>query len=140
VGIDIGGTFTDVVIFDSDSGGVSVGKRLTSSGSPAQAVIEVMREMLERDDIDAREVGKAIHGTTLVTNAIIERKGAATGLLTTRGFRDALEIGREMRYDIYDIFLDSHPIGSRAGGGRTPGSRREIGRNMPPSFLSKPLT
>ena len=106
MGIDIGGTFTDVVIFDPDSGGVSVGKRLTSSGSPAQAVIEVMREMLERDDIDAREVGKAIHGTTLVTNAIIERKGAATGLLTTRGFRDALEIGREMRYDIYDIFLE----------------------------------
>ena len=106
VGIDIGGTFTDVVILDPGSGRVVVGKRLTSSDSPAQAVIEVMREMLERDDIAAREVGKAIHGTTLVTNLIIERKGATTGLLTTRGFRDALEIGREMRYDIYDIFLE----------------------------------
>lgn len=106
VGIDIGGTFTDVVILDPGSGRVVVGKRLTSSDNPAQAVIEVMREMLERDDIAAREVGKAIHGTTLVTNLIIERKGATTGLLTTRGFRDALEIGREMRYDIYDIFLE----------------------------------
>jgi N-methylhydantoinase A len=106
VGIDIGGTFTDVVILDSDSGRVSVGKRLTSSGSPARAVIEVMREMLERDNIAGHEVDKAIHGTTLVANVIIERKGAATGLLTTRGFRDALEIGREMRYDIYDIFLE----------------------------------
>jgi N-methylhydantoinase A len=106
VGIDIGGTFTDVVILDSDSGRVSVGKRLTSSESPARAVIEVMGEMLGRDDIAAREVHKAIHGTTLAANVIIERKGAATGLLTTRGFRDALEIARETRYDIYDIFLE----------------------------------
>jgi N-methylhydantoinase A len=62
--------------------------------------------MLERDKIAARQVVKAIHGTTLVTNLIIERKGALTGVLTTRGFRDALEIAREMRYDIYDIFLE----------------------------------
>jgi N-methylhydantoinase A len=106
VGIDIGGTFTDVVILDPGSGRIVAGKTLTSSDSPARAVIEVMGEMLERDDIAARQVGKAIHGTTLVTNLIIERKGATTGLLTTRGFRDALEIGREMRYDIYDIFLE----------------------------------
>jgi N-methylhydantoinase A len=106
VGIDIGGTFTDVVILHPDSGSFSVGKRLTSTANPAQAVIEVIREMLERDDIPPSSMGKAIHGTTLVTNLIIERKGATTGLLTTRGFRDALEIGREMRYDIYDIFLE----------------------------------
>ncbi len=106
VGIDIGGTFTDVVILDPDSGWVSLGKRLTSTDNPARAVIEVIREMIERDGIAARQVVKAIHGTTLVTNLIIERKGAVTGVLTTRGFRDALEIGREMRYDIYDIFLE----------------------------------
>ena len=62
--------------------------------------------MLKDEGIDAQKIGKTIHGTTLVTNLIIERKGAATGLLTTRGFRDALEIGREMRYDIYDILLE----------------------------------
>jgi len=106
VGIDIGGTFTDVVILDPKSGRVSLGKKLTSTDNPARAVIEVMREMLQRDDIPAAQVSKAIHGTTLVTNLIIERKGALTGVLTTRGFRDALEIGREMRYDIYDIFLE----------------------------------
>jgi N-methylhydantoinase A len=106
VGIDIGGTFTDVVILDPASGRLSLGKRLTSTDNPARAVTEVLREMLERDGIAARQVGKAIHGTTLVTNLIIERKGASTGLLTSRGFRDALEIGREMRYDIYDIFLE----------------------------------
>ena len=106
VGIDIGGTFTDVVILDPASGRVSLGKKLTSTDNPARAVIEVIREMLERDKIGASQVGKAIHGTTLVTNLIIERKGAPTGVLTTRGFRDALEIAREMRYDIYDIFLE----------------------------------
>jgi len=106
IGIDIGGTFTDVVILDQDSGRLTVGKKLTSSDRPAQAVIQVIAEMLKREGIAAATVGKAIHGTTLVTNLIIERKGAVTGLLTTRGFRDALEIGREMRYDIYDIFLE----------------------------------
>lgn len=106
VGIDIGGTFTDVVILDPASGRLSLGKRLTSTDNPARAVTEVLREMLERDGVAARQVVKAIHGTTLVTNLIIERKGASTGLLTSRGFRDALEIGREMRYDIYDIFLE----------------------------------
>jgi len=106
VGIDIGGTFTDVVILDPVSGRLSLGKRLTSTDNPARAVTEVLREMLERDGIAAGQVAKAIHGTTLVTNLIIERKGASTGLLTSLGFRDALEIGREMRYDIYDIFLE----------------------------------
>jgi len=106
VGIDIGGTFTDVVILDPASGRTSVGKKLTSTDNPARAVLEVIREMLERDNIASRQVVKAIHGTTLVTNLIIERKGALTGVLTTRGFRDALEIAREMRYDIYDIFLE----------------------------------
>jgi N-methylhydantoinase A len=106
VGIDIGGTFTDVVILEPVSGRLSLGKSLTSTDNPARAVIEVLGEMLDRDRIAARQVAKAIHGTTLVTNLIIERKGAPTGLLTSRGFRDALEIGREMRYDIYDIFLE----------------------------------
>jgi len=114
VGIDIGGTFTDVVILDPDSSRLIVGKSLTSSDNPAKAVIDVIGEMLAREKIAAQEVIKAIHGTTLVTNLIIERKGATVGLLTTRGFRDALEIGRETRYDIYDIFLElPKPLVSR---------------------------
>jgi N-methylhydantoinase A len=106
IGIDIGGTFTDVVIFNPATGRLTAGKMLTSSDRPAQAVIEVIGWMLAKEGITAPEIGKAIHGTTLVTNLIIERKGAKTGLLTTDGFRDALEIGRETRYDIYDIFLE----------------------------------
>jgi len=69
-------------------------------------VTEGLEEMLSRDAISAQQVQKAIHGTTLVTNLIIERKGVPTGLLTTSGFRDALEIAREMRYDLYDILLE----------------------------------
>lgn len=106
IGIDIGGTFTDVVILEPSSGRMSLGKKLTSPDNPARAVIDVISEMLKRDEISAPSVSKAIHGSTLVTNLIIERKGAVTGLITTQGFRDALEIGREMRYDIYDIFLE----------------------------------
>ncbi|MBW1697643.1 MAG: hydantoinase/oxoprolinase family protein [Deltaproteobacteria bacterium] len=106
LGIDIGGTFIDLVLLDPDSGRIAVGKKLSTGSDPVRAVIEGMEEMLERENIGAQQVNKAIHGTTLITNLIIERKGAKTGLLTTKGFRDALEIGREMRYDIYDIFLE----------------------------------
>ena len=132
VGIDIGGTFTDVVILDPESGRLAVGKRLTSSDNPAQAVIDVIGEMLEREEIAAGEVNKAIHGTTLVANLIIERKGATVGLLTTRGFRDALEIGRETRYDIYDIFLElPKPLVSR---------QRRIEVNERMDNIGQPLT
>ena len=72
IGIDIGGTFTDVVILDPNSGRLSVGKKLTSSDRPAQAVIQVIDQMLESEAIAAAKIGKAIHGTTLVTNLIIE--------------------------------------------------------------------
>jgi N-methylhydantoinase A len=114
IGIDIGGTFIDLVILDSITGRLSVGKRLSSKENPERAVAEALREILERQHIAAADVGIAIHGTTLITNLIIERKGEKTGLLTTRGFRDALEIGREMRYDIYDIFLElPKPLVSR---------------------------
>ncbi len=105
-GIDIGGTFIDLVLLDPNTGRISVGKKLSAADTPVRAVTEGLEEMLTRDAIGAAEVQKAIHGTTLVTNLIIERKGVPTGLLTTRGFRDASEIGREMRYDLYDILLE----------------------------------
>ena len=103
--IDIGGTFTDVVLLDEHSSELAVAKVLTSSPDPSQGVLEGVGTLLETQRIDAAEISRTIHGTTLVTNALIERKGARTGLLTTEGFRDALEIGREGRYDIYDLSL-----------------------------------
>ena len=101
--IDIGGTFTDVVLRDRVSGALSVAKVLTQYPDPSVGVLEGVKEVLK--DVPPIAISRAVHGTTLVTNALIERDGAKTGLITTAGFRDALEIGREGRYDIYDLFL-----------------------------------
>ncbi|MGZ8445561.1 MAG: hydantoinase/oxoprolinase family protein [Candidatus Binatia bacterium] len=105
VGIDIGGTFTDMLLV-GDDGGAVIAKTLTTPGDPSLAVENALRPVLENGSVDARQRGTLIHGTTLVTNALIERKGALTALLTTAGFRDAVEIGREHRYELYDLNLD----------------------------------
>ncbi len=106
VGVDIGGTFTDLILVDDQTGELTVGKVLTTPADPSQAVADVLQDALQRGQAPADQVHNVIHGTTLVTNAIIERKGAQTALLTTRGFRDAYEIAREHRYDLYDLFLE----------------------------------
>jgi N-methylhydantoinase A len=105
VGIDIGGTFTDILLVGEDGGAV-IGKTLTTPGDPSLAVENALRPALDNGTVKAGERGTLIHGTTLVTNALIERKGATTALLTTAGFRDAVEIGREHRYELYDLNLD----------------------------------
>src|SRR5438046_136920 len=106
VGVDIGGTFTDLILIDDATGDLAVGKVLTTPDDPSRAVAEVLSEVLPRAKAPPDQVQHVIHGTTLVTNAIIERKGARTALLTTQGFRDAYEIAREHRYDLYDLFLE----------------------------------
>ncbi|MBI1876998.1 MAG: hydantoinase/oxoprolinase family protein, partial [Chloroflexi bacterium] len=108
VGVDIGGTFTDLIVVDDETGAFAVGKVLTTPADPSQAVETVLVETLRQAGIDPADVQHLVHGTTLVTNAIIERKGARTALLTTQGFRDSIEIGREQRYDLYDLMLE-HP-------------------------------
>src|SRR6266850_3965755 len=105
VGIDIGGTFTDMLLI-GDDGTAVIGKTLTTPGDPSLAVENALRPALENGAIKVGERGTLIHGTTLATNALIERKGARTALLTTAGFRDAVEIGREGRYDMYDLLID----------------------------------
>jgi len=104
VGIDIGGTFTDMLWVGEDGVAV-IGKTLTTPGDPSLAVENALRTVLQASSAKS-ERGTLIHGTTLVTNALIERKGAPTALLTTVGFRDAVEIGREHRYELYDLNLD----------------------------------
>src|SRR5262245_43299433 len=106
VGVDIGGTFTDLILIDDATGELTIGKVLTTPDDPSRAVTDVLEDALGRAAAPAEQVRHVIHGTTLVTNAIIERKGASTALLTTRGFRDAYEIAREHRYDLYDLFLE----------------------------------
>ena len=109
VGIDIGGTFTDLIAFDERTGALSIGKVLTTPGAPAAGVEIGLQETLANAGEAASAIGGIIHGTTLVTNALIERKGATTALLTTKGFRDAIEIRREGRYDLYDLSLEMPP-------------------------------
>ena len=104
VGIDIGGTFTDMLLVD-EQGIAVIGKTLTTS-DPSLAVENALRPVLDNGGLKPGERGTLVHGTTLVTNALIERKGAPTALLTTAGFRDAVEIGREHRYELYDLNLE----------------------------------
>ncbi len=106
IGVDIGGTFTDLVLLDDSAGEWQVAKTLTTPAAPEAAVAAGLAELLGGSGLRPNQVQRLIHGTTLVTNAIIERKGAPTGLITTDGFRDVLEIGREHRYDMYDIFIE----------------------------------
>lgn len=105
VGIDIGGTFTDMLLVGEDGAAV-IGKTLTTPGDPSLAVENALKPALQNGSVNPQQRGTLIHGTTLVTNALIERKGAPTALLTTSGFRDAVEIGREHRYELYDLNLE----------------------------------
>ena len=105
IGVDIGGTFTDFTLVDEVSGEIAVAKELTTPQQPERAVMEGIASFRERRAHLLEETESVVHATTLATNVIIERKGAPTGLLTTEGFRDILEIGREARYHIYDLFI-----------------------------------
>ena len=106
LGCDIGGTFTDFVLVNDDTGDFSIYKCLTTPSDPSDAVETGIKGLNEQTPGFMPHVAEIIHGTTLVINAIIERKGAKTGLITTKGFRDVLELGREIRYDAYDIFSE----------------------------------
>jgi len=100
IGVDIGGTFTDLVWVDETTGAARVDKLLTTPKDPSQAVEQGVVTLLREAGAAPAQVRSLIHGTTLATNALIERKGAKTALLATAGFRDAVEIGREGRYDM----------------------------------------
>jgi N-methylhydantoinase A len=106
LGIDIGGTFTDLVIIDPESGETAVWKESTTPDDPSRGAIEGLRSLLQRSGIAPQRIGRVVHATTLFTNAVLERKGAKTGLITTAGFGDVLEIGRERKYELYDLFLE----------------------------------
>ena len=102
--VDIGGTFTDIVV---EAGAQRwTRKVLTTPQAPERAVMAGTLELLAEIGVDPGEINLFIHGTTLATNAIIERKGALTALIATEGFRDILDIADEGRYDQYDIFID----------------------------------
>ncbi len=106
LGIDIGGTFTDLVIHDPRDGRAVIWKESTTPDDPARGALAGTRHVLAKAGVRPDQVGRVVHATTLFTNALIERKGARTGLLTTAGFADVLEIARERKYELYDLFIE----------------------------------
>lgn len=106
LGIDIGGTFTDIVLYDHEHGRVYSHKELTTPDEPTQGAMQGVQVLLAREQIIGSQVTRVVHATTLFTNALIERRGAKTGLITTQGFRDTLEMRREFKYDLYDLFIE----------------------------------
>ena len=106
LGIDIGGTFTDIVVHDHDTGRQVSRKILTTHDDPARAVAAGVAALLGEARLEPRHFTRVVHATTLFTNALIERKGAVTGLITTAGFADTLEIGRERKFELYDLDIE----------------------------------
>ena len=115
IGFDIGGTFTDFILLDTQHNDIRLHKCLTTPADPSVGALEGLAQIVADAGIGLGDIGDIVHGTTLVTNALIERRGAKLGLITTAGFRDILEMGTEQRYDIYDLFLQyPEPLVPRA--------------------------
>src|ERR1700742_2862341 len=102
VGVDSGGTFTDVCLFDEDTGRVEVWKVASTPDDPSRGIAQGVAEAIAQVDAVPAAIGYFGHGTTVATNALIQHRGVRTGLITTDGFRDLLEIGRQKRPDLYD--------------------------------------
>jgi N-methylhydantoinase A len=105
IAVDIGGTFTDIVCREA-GGAMHVFKLPTTRGDPSDAVIKSVAELRERWGIDPAAVARFAHGTTVATNAVLERKGSIIGLITTEGFRDVIEIARQLRTQVYRVILE----------------------------------
>jgi N-methylhydantoinase A/oxoprolinase/acetone carboxylase beta subunit len=105
LGVDIGGTFTDLVLRDVLTGELSLRKTPTTADDPARGALDGLADLLAETGVPAGAVARVVHGTTLVTNTLIERTGARTAFVTTAGFADVFETGRQKRYDMYDLGL-----------------------------------
>src|SRR5580692_2304445 len=110
IGIDIGGTFTDVALVEETGGRIGIAKVLTTPHDFGEAVIEGIRQGLQQYSIEPNDVSLLSHATTVVTNALLEHKGARAGFIATRGFRDLLELRRSSRIDLYDLFQDAPSV------------------------------
>src|SRR5271169_5992569 len=110
VGVDSGGTFTDICLLDDGSGNIAVWKVPSTPADPSHAVAQGVGEALAQIAAQARDVSYFGHGTTVATNALIQHRGAPTGLITSDGFRDLLEIGRQKRPELYDLQADKPPV------------------------------
>ncbi|MDF2618967.1 MAG: hydantoinase/oxoprolinase family protein [Xanthobacteraceae bacterium] len=109
IAVDIGGTFTDGVIENTETSRIWIAKSLSTPASPGDAVSRVIRDLLEKAGASPDAVTEVVHGNTIVTNTLIERRGVRTALVTTGGMTDLIEMGREVRYDLYDLHLELPP-------------------------------
>src|SRR5437764_11526562 len=128
IGIDIGGTFTDVVCAGSN-GSFRLMKLPTTRSDPAAAVRAAVAKMGAEWGVAPADIARFVHGSTVATNAVIERKGARIGLITTAGFKDVLEIGRQMRRQMYDLVLSPQTPVFLAPGAR----RKEVTERIAPT-------
>ena len=110
IGVDVGGTFTDLVLHDPARGLTRTGKLPTTPDAPSRAIVAGIERLLRETGTAASQVSGIVHGTTLITNTLLERTGAKVGLITTEGFRDILEMGREIRYDVTDLHARPAPV------------------------------
>ena len=110
IGVDSGGTFTDVCLFEDESGRIEVWKVSSTPDDPSRGIAQGFEEGVGRVGLEPADVGYFGHGTTVATNALIQHRGVKTGLITTQGFRDLLEIGRQKRPDLYDLQVDKPPV------------------------------
>lgn len=109
VGVDVGGTFTDFYAVDSTKGAIRVHKRPSTPSDPSDAILAGLGDLNRDQGVPPEAINRFAHGTTVATNALIQRTGAPVGLITTRGFRDLLEIGRQIRPRMYDFKADDPP-------------------------------
>ena len=106
IGVDIGGTFTDAALVNEETSEIGIAKTLTTPGDFGEGVVNALKQAIEAYSVPPDTVSLLSHATTVVTNAILEEKGARTALIATRGFRDILELRRSSRADLYDMFQD----------------------------------
>src|SRR6218665_2129917 len=140
VGIDIGGTFTDLVALQHATGTQRSFKVLTTHGDPSMGVIEGIQQLMRNHGIPADSVELVVHATTLFTNALIERRGACTGLLTTQGFADIAEMGNERKYNLYDLQMErAQPLAPRHLGAEVAGRLNAQGQEIEPLDIPQAL-
>ena len=139
IGVDVGGTFTDVCMFHEESGEVYVYKLPSTPADPSEAIGKGIDDIIFLNDVDVKDISYLAHGTTVATNAALERRGCKTALITTKGFRDVIELARQQRASLYDVQVDKpvpiiyrkdrHEITERIcqnGSVRIPINRREV--------------
>ena len=147
VGVDVGGTFTDFHVMDSGDALAEVFKLPSTPDNPAEAILEGLRVLAQRGVLDLKDIRRLCHGTTVATNALIQRRGGKIALITTEGFRDLLEIGRQTRPHMYDLQVDQAaplvPRERRFEVGERVGSKGQVilaQRPVRSAFCSRSLT